>query len=222
VNRAVAASKTLTSGTPTATQGTATFATTVFLPGSSRVVANHGGDSNFVSATSATLIQTVDCTSTVSGTHTALVLEPSDKVCLQDAQVAGAVFVRPGGGLVMDHATIRGAIVAETPAFFEMCDMRVKGAVSIIAATGFVLVGDAADDACGGNSIGGALVLENNAAGVEVEANHIGGSLRLSGTSGSGPFAGDARAEIQRNTIGGASCVAALCPPRPTMASPTR
>jgi hypothetical protein len=47
------------------------------------------------------------------------------------------------------------------------------------------------------------LLLDNQHA-VEVGANHIEGNLTVSGTSGTGPFAEDSRAEIEHNVIRGA------------------
>ncbi len=45
--------------------------------------------------------------------------------------------------------------------------------------------------------------LQDNRGGVEVVANHLDAGLDVEGTSGTGPFPEDSRAEIEGNTIGG-------------------
>jgi hypothetical protein len=148
--------------------------------------------------------QIVPCTTSLSGSQGRLVIQPGGTTCLQNATVNGAIRVVPGAGLFVDHSIINGAILAEAPSFFGLCASTVKGATSVKHASGFVLVDDPADDACGGNTITGEVDLQDDHGSVEVAANHISGSLRITGTSGTGLFAEDTRAEIQANVIGGA------------------
>jgi len=91
---------------------------------------------------------------------------------------------------------------------FALCSSKVTGDVSVSKATGFVVVGDPGDDACGGNTLGHNLTLSSNTSGVEVSHNpSIGGNLSVTGTKGIGPFGDDTRAEIEANTVkGSASC----------------
>jgi hypothetical protein len=103
----------------------------------------------------------------------------------------------------IEHATIGGALVAQAPAFFGMCETTAQGGVSVQQATGFVLLGDPTDDACGGNTIKGGVVLQDNQSGVEVAANHIVGALVVSHTSGVGLFPDDRSAEVEGNVING-------------------
>jgi hypothetical protein len=66
-----------------------------------------------------------------------------------------------------------------------------------------VLLGDPGDDNCAGNSFGSGVTLSNNHAGVEVSHNsRIGGTLTLSGNSGTALF-DDAHPEVEANTIFG-------------------
>jgi hypothetical protein len=145
----------------------------------------------------------VMCTTTLSGAQGSLVIQPNGTTCLEHATVSGNVQVRPGARLFVEHSSTTGPIVADAPAFFGLCDSSVRGSVSVSDASGFVLVGDPTDDACGGNTVTAGLVLQNNHSGVEVAANHVGGSVSISGTTGSGPFPEDQGAEIEGNVIGG-------------------
>jgi hypothetical protein len=129
------------------------------------------------------LNQLVVCTTTLSGAQGTLVIQPNGTTCLQHATVSGSVQVLPGARLFVEHSSTTGPIVADMPAFFGVCDSSVGGAVLVADASGSVLVGDPTDDACGGNTISAGVVLQNNHSGVEVAANHIGGSLVCSGNN---------------------------------------
>jgi hypothetical protein len=111
--------------------------------------------------------------------------------------------VRPGAQVLIEGSHIGGAISANGPAFFGLCDSTVGGSVSVNNATGFVLIGDPSDDGCGGNTITRSVVLRDNHHAVEVAANHIQEDLAVDGTSGTGPFPEDVGAEIEGNVIGG-------------------
>jgi hypothetical protein len=159
-----------------------------------------GGSDAFVAKIAT---QLVACTATLSGAQGSLVIQPDGTTCLEHATVSGSVQVRPGARLSVEHSSTTGPIVADAPASIGLCDSSVRGAVSVSDASGFVLVGDPTDDACGGNTITAGLVLQNNHSGVEVGANHIGSSASVNGTSGNGPFPEDQGAEIEGNVIGG-------------------
>ncbi len=46
------------------------------------------------------------------------------------------------------------------------------------------------------------MTLSDNHSGAEVMDNHVGGTVQVQGTTGTGPFPEDTRAEIEGNTIG--------------------
>jgi hypothetical protein len=161
------------------------------------------GTASFTSFVTKIATQLVACSTTLSGAQGSLVIQPNGTTCLQNATVSGSVQVRPGARVFVEHSSTTGPIVADAPAFFGLCDSSVRGSVTVADATGFVLVGDPTDDACGGNTIGAGVVLQNNHSGAEVAANHISGSVSVSGTTGSGPFPEDQGAEIEGNVIGG-------------------
>jgi hypothetical protein len=102
------------------------------------------------------------------------VVQPDGTTCIESAQITGPVIVLSGARVFVDRSTIGGALVAEAPAFVRMCETTVKGAVSISRATGSVLIGDPGE-VCAGNTIGGAVLLHDNKAVINVEGNHIAG-----------------------------------------------
>jgi hypothetical protein len=176
------------------------------FPTTSGAVQPHsrGVDNAFVAKLFSELVA---CTNTITGSHEALIVQSGGTTCLDNARISGALSVQPGARLFVNHSSIDGAIVANGPAFFGLCDAAITSSVSVREATGFVLVGDPTDDACGGNIISGAVVLQNNHSGVEVAANHVGGSVVANGTSGTGLFPEDKGTEIEGNVIRGAlSC----------------
>jgi hypothetical protein len=60
--------------------------------------------------------------------------------------------------------------------------------VSISGSTGLVLIGgDAATGPCAGNTIAAPTNLTNNNGGVELNGNHVSGSIAITGTTGSLP-----------------------------------
>jgi hypothetical protein len=157
--------------------------------------------------------QLVVCTTTLSGAQGSLVIQPNGTSCLQHATVTGNVQVRPGARLFVEHSSTTGPIVADAPAIFGLRDSSVGGAVTVADASGFVLVGEPTDDACGGNTFTAGLVLQNNHSGAEVGANHISGSASVNGTSGNGQFSEDQGAEIEGNVISGSLACSGNNPP---------
>ena len=87
------------------------------------------------------------------------------------------------------------------------------GNVNVSGASGFVLLGDPGDDLCGGNRFNGAVILGSNHGGLELAANRIANNTSVTGTTGTGPFPEDNRAEIEANTITGNLACSGNSPP---------
>jgi len=186
---------------PLTLAGTASFATSSLTPGTHHITATYGGDSNFIGS-SGSLVQTVGCTTTISGKHNGHLALGPGSWCIQGATIDGRLTIQPGAAVSITSSTLNGGISATAASAFSLCGSIVHGSVTVQGSTGFVLIGDPGDDACAGNTIAGLVRLIGNLADVEVAHNHL-SSLTVSGTRGTGPFAEDSRAEIEGNTING-------------------
>ncbi|MFF1475937.1 hypothetical protein ACFVZY_52490, partial [Streptomyces mirabilis] len=191
------------------------------LPGTHTITADYGGDGNYLPAGTETFTQTVSCTRTITGQVNGAVFATRESTCIIDATVRGGVNGVPGGALFISNSTIGGSVQSSNGTLFSICDSSVIGSVQVNGATGFVLIGDPGDDHCPGNRITtGSVQLTNNHAGAELVANNIGGSVQVSGTTGTGPFPADSSAGIVGNTIGGSLACAGNVPPPTNRGTP--
>ena len=129
--------------------------------------------------------------------------------------------------MVIINSTISGSLTATNPGSLTVCGSTVGKNLNVSGATGFVLLGDPGDDACAGNTFKGTVTLSSNASGVELARNQISNNTYVNGTSGTGLFPEDSRAEIEGNTItGNLSCTGNSPPPshdtQPNTVSGTR
>jgi hypothetical protein len=108
---------------------------------------------------------------------------------------------------------VTGVVASRNGTLFGLCDSTIHGAVTVSRASGFVVVGDPADDGCPGNHITGPVTLLSNHGGAEISSNVIFGAVTVTGTTGTGPFPEDTAAEIERNTINGALLCLLNTPP---------
>ncbi|MER5637938.1 Ig-like domain repeat protein [Kitasatospora sp. NPDC002227] len=193
-------------------QAQITFAN--LLPGSHTITAKYSGDTDYLAGGLESITHTVTCTRTITGQVNGAVFAGSGSTCLINATVNGTVHGAPGSGLFISNSTVRGSVLSSNGSLFALCGSTVNGgSVNVSGASGFVLVGDPADDGCAGNTVNGSVLLSNNHSGTEVIGNHITGSVQVNGTTGTGPFPGDDRAEIENNTIGGGLSCSANTPP---------
>ncbi|HEX3873381.1 MAG TPA: Ig-like domain repeat protein [Solirubrobacteraceae bacterium] len=168
----------------------ASITTSSLGAGSHTIGAAYSGDGNFL-ASSTSLPYLVTCSVTISGTHVGT-LEVTSSTCVKPgAVVKGAINIHATGALDVEGASVSGAIDATgTTGVVRVCGSNIGGTVDIRNALALVIVGDPGDAACAPNTIGAALVVENNTHGVEVIGNTEHG-LISSGNSGPGPFPGD-------------------------------
>ncbi|MFB7666421.1 Ig-like domain repeat protein [Kitasatospora sp. NPDC056138] len=177
------------------------------LPGTHTITAQYSGDTRFLAGGLESTTQTVTCTRTITGSVPDAVFAGNGSTCIVNATVGGTVHGAAGGALFISNSTIRGSILSSDGTLLGVCGSTVTGSVNVARAGGFVVIGDPGDDGCAGNGITGLVALSNNHSGAEVIANHVGGSVQVQGTTGTGPFPEDSRAEIEGNTIGGSlSC----------------
>ncbi|MEU8925634.1 Ig-like domain-containing protein [Kitasatospora sp. NPDC048545] len=184
------------------------------LPGTHTVTAQYSGDGNYLAGPLESVTQTVGCTRTITGSVAGTVVAGSGSTCIVDATVSGTVQGASGGALFVSNSTVKGSILSSDGTRLGVCGSTITGSVAVSHATGFVVIGDPGDDGCAGNRITGLVSLADNHSGAELIANHIGGSVQVQGTTGTGPFPEDDRAEIEGNTIlGSLSCSGNVPPP---------
>ncbi|MFJ9482909.1 Ig-like domain-containing protein [Streptomyces mirabilis] len=177
--------------------------TSNLLPGAHTITAQYSGDTNYLAGSLESTTQTVTCTRTISGSVANAVFAGTGSTCIVNATIGGTVHGAAGGALFISNSTIRGSVLSSGGTRLGVCGSTVTGSVNVARATGFVVIGDPGDDGCAGNRITGQLALSDNRSGAEAVANHVGGSVQVQGTTGSGPFPEDSRAEVEGNTIGG-------------------
>ncbi|MEU9040631.1 Ig-like domain repeat protein [Kitasatospora sp. NPDC048343] len=182
------------------------------LPGTHTITAQYSGDGNYLAGSLESITQTVSCTRTITGT-VGDVVATGDSTCVVGATVNGTVHNPGGGALFISGSTVHGAVLSSNGTLFALCGSTVGITTSVYSSTGFVLVGDPGDDGCAGNRLNGSLLLGSNHGGLEVIANQVTGSVQVQGTTGTGPFPEDTRAEIESNTIGGMLSCAGNTPP---------
>ncbi|HWW55201.1 MAG TPA: Ig-like domain repeat protein, partial [Acidimicrobiales bacterium] len=122
---------------------------------------------------------------------------------LSGITIGGSLTVSPGTSVLILNSTIRAGVTATKPGTVAICGSALRSALNISAATGFVLVGDPADDACAGNSISGAVNLTNNLAGVSLRSNQVLSGVTFNKNVGGGPFPLDVNPVVAANIISG-------------------
>ena len=185
---------------PLNSDGTASINTSALPAGSNTFTAVYSGDPSFTTSTSGVTTFTVGGVSTtITGRHYgAIIVAAGQTVVLTGATQYGSVVVLPGGRLDVESSTINGALTANKSAALRVCGTTIISSVTVIDATGFVVVGDPADG-CATNTIGGALVVEHNHHGVQVIGNHVRGAVVANDNTGTGPFPTNTTAMISGN-----------------------
>jgi len=119
----------------------------------------------------------VDCTRTITGTHTGTLNVDSGVTCLADgARVVGAVRVRSGAGLVATGASVVGPVSATGAGVLELFDTTIVGPLSTSGATQRVAIVD--------SHVTGPVSVTNSATGgtpIVISGNRIIGPLACSG-----------------------------------------
>ena len=145
------------------------------------------------------------CGHTLTGSHPGSVILSGGTWCVSNASVGGSLTITSGTTAVIVSSTVGGALNASRPGSLRVCSSTITGSVNVSGATGFVLLGDPVpgDDACGANTLRGAVTLSSGTAGTELAHNHAYSNVTVNGNSGVGPFPEDSRTEIEANTISG-------------------
>jgi large repetitive protein len=180
--------------------GRATVTTASLIGGGHTISATYRGDTHLL-ASAVSLGQSVGCT-VITGTHNGAVTV-TQATCLQGATLNAGVTVSAGGSLLIDHSRVTGPIVSDRAAAVRICASSTDGIVSLTRTSGFVLLGDGADNddvgvaPCGGNAIRGVVNVASTSGSVELGGNTVTGTISLSGSTGSA-------AEVEGNRLTGA------------------
>jgi uncharacterized repeat protein (TIGR01451 family) len=151
---------------------------------------------------SATVPASASCDHVLTGNVPGSLAFNGGSWCLSGATVGGGITVSAGSTAVITNSTVY-AITASNPAGVTLCGSTARSNVNISGATGFVLIGDPGDDGCAANTLQGSLTVSNGQGGTEVGQNRIYGTVTLTSSAGTGPFADDVGVEVEGNTISG-------------------
>lgn len=128
-----------------------------------------------------------------------------DIVCLNRTTVNGSIIAGTGSVVVMNGGYVAGNIVGNTAAFLSVCGTTVRGGITAQNTTGFVRIGDAANDEglnCLGNNIRGNVSVLNGRGGFEVGGNQIFANLTANDNQLGGRIIAGARPAGAANQLG--------------------
>ncbi|MGW3045516.1 Ig-like domain-containing protein [Kitasatospora sp. NPDC001159] len=182
------------------------------LPGGHTLTAQYSGDATYAAPAAESATQTVNCTRTVTGSVSS-VAATGESTCILNATIHGSVTAGAGTALFIGNSTIQGSVSSFGSTLVGVCGTTVTGSLTATGASRFVVVGDPGDDHCAANQIQSSAQLSNNTGGLEAIGNHIGGTLMVTGNTGTGPFPEDNRPEIEGNTIAGSLACFGNTPP---------
>ncbi|MDP9117322.1 MAG: hypothetical protein M3O28_08765 [Actinomycetota bacterium] len=123
------------------------------------------------------------CTTTITGTHTSVVVTRGT-TCLVNATITGGISVARGAALDVKNSTVNGSISAGSPAGIQICGST-TGSIAVSGASGYVRIGDPTNQ-CAPNTINGGLTAVGNHAGGTISGNTITGSWTI--TANTPPF----------------------------------
>jgi hypothetical protein len=128
----------------------------------------------------------LDCASSRTGSVS---VASGQALCVgPGARVTGPLTVKAGGYLDVDGGAVTGPLKSTGAAIVRLCGGSFTGSITVTDSTGLVLVGgDAATEPCAGNTITGAVKLQNNTAGVEFNGNRVTGPVVITGNTGTLP-----------------------------------
>lgn len=152
--------------------GVATL-TTTFGGGSHSLVAVYGGDNNYADSSSAPVTFTIACTTTITGTHSAIAAV-SGLICVTNANITGGISIGHGAQLDVENSVLSGSISTGGAGGVRICGSTLAS-IAVAGSTGSVLIGDPSNN-CAANTISGNLTAANNTGGGAVIGNTIGGS----------------------------------------------
>jgi len=112
----------------------------------------------------------------MSGQHNgAINVAGGETLCLADATQTGEITVDPLGKLSVRTSTVDGAVSLFSGfSEFEFCgSATIGGAISATGGQGPVTIGDTGVLDCDPNSVGGAVTLDANQAGVTLARNEV-------------------------------------------------
>lgn len=93
------------------------------------------GNIGGVNAFRVTVMPTVPCTATVTGTRAGALKVDSGVTCLDNATITGDITVAAGASLIATHANISGSIVSTGAATIELISSSVGGTLSVTGTT---------------------------------------------------------------------------------------
>lgn len=142
------------------------------------------------------------CTRAITGTHHGPLTIRKGVTCVTAATLHGPLTITRGATVAISGSHISGPLRSNQAETLSVCSPWITGPVSVTASSGYVLVGDGSP-ACGASTIRGRVTLTGNTGGLELGGNTISGPVRLTSNSGPGHDTGTAGLEVEANHIRG-------------------
>ncbi|HVV35819.1 MAG TPA: Ig-like domain-containing protein [Acidimicrobiales bacterium] len=164
-------------GTSSLHSGAGAFTVANLLPGSHSMIATYSGDGNFNGSTSSPVVVSVTCKTnktSPSGSFTA----GSGSTCVT-GDVNGSINLSSGARLFISHATVTGDIVGSSASQLALCGVTMRGNLNLANTKGPIVIGDAVNNRCAGNTISGIVSIMSTAKGLIVGDNTLAKDLNL-------------------------------------------
>ena len=166
-------------GTPIGTSplsgGVATL-TWRFGAGSHSLVAVYNPDPGWSTSQSTPLTFSINCTTTITGSHGALTAS-SGLTCVTGATITGGVTVVNGAQVDIENSTIKGGVTLSGSGAARFCHTTMSS-LTVASAKDYVMVGDPSVG-CPGNVINGGASITSNKGGGSLISNKITGSIAV-------------------------------------------
>ena len=167
-------------GTATLNNALGTFTVADLLPGTHSMVATYNGDGNFNgSSSSPPVVVTVTCKTNKSAPTSGGLSVGSGSTCVT-GDVSGSITLGSGARLFISHATVGGDITGSGASRVALCGVTVRGNLNLAGVDGPILIGDAVNNRCAGNTILGIASIQSTAKGLKIGDNSFGKDLNLS------------------------------------------
>ncbi len=192
---------TLNVGSPrTLVNGVASLTLPRLAGGVHSITAEYSGAPNYNPSTSPVRTHTVTCDRMITGT-VASVIAPAGTTCLSGATVTGSVTAAAGATVSVVNTKIGTIFKAkDTPAAIWVCGSTI-GDIEIARATGFLILGDIAEEGCAANTVKGSVELFANTAGLVLANNVVGSGVKVNSNLGAGPQSDHPAPEVEGNRI---------------------
>lgn len=180
--------------------GRVNVVTSALLPGTHAIAVSYSGDGTFLPG-GVSITHVVTCGATLRGNQKGVSVSGAGSVCLLGATLSGALNIGSKTNVAVVNSSIPvSSLSAKGSGQVMVCGSTVGGSISVSGSLGLVVIGDPGHSLCGGNSVQGAISVQDDLHGVMVRFNRSTNVVtkNLAGT-GAYPVFGDRAPDIVGN-----------------------